>query len=139
MRGLSPKERKDNFKEIVFGYTEEEAKKEANRCLKCGCHDYEECKLIKQANSIEIHPERFKGERHHTKKEENLVVIERNNDKCVLCGLCVRICNEVAGEGILGLMQRGFNSVIKPEFEGIDISKKCGNCLKCAENYPTGA
>ena len=40
MAQLSPEVRKANFREIGLGFTEEQAKAEASRCLECGCADY---------------------------------------------------------------------------------------------------
>jgi formate dehydrogenase major subunit len=112
----SPADRRKDFEEINLGFTREAAMKEAQRCLECGCHDYGDCKLIKYANLYEIHPERLGGDHHPGFVEERLVAIERNQNKCILCGQCVRVCDEVVGEGILGLVGRGFDTVIKPEF-----------------------
>ncbi|MDY5649417.1 MAG: FAD-dependent oxidoreductase, partial [Lachnospiraceae bacterium] len=64
MEEMTPGERKDNFLEIVKGYTEEQARQEASRCLECGCHDYYECKLIQYANQYQVKPERLAGEVH---------------------------------------------------------------------------
>ena len=74
-----------------------------------------------------------------TSSEKKLVSIERNEGKCILCGLCVRVCEEVAGEGLLGLVGRGFTTVIKPEFRDSEKITKCKDCLKCAYACPTGA
>ena len=57
----------------------------------------------------------------------------------MLCNMCVRACKEVAGESILGLVGRGFKTVIKPEFENSDVIAVCKDCRKCAEICPTGA
>ena len=135
----SAEERKHDFKEINLGFTEEQARAEAKRCLECGCHDYEDCSLIRHANSYTIHPERFAGALHTGFMEQKLVSIERNQDKCILCGLCVRACDEVAQKGILGFVGRGFDTVIKPEFNNPDTIANCRNCRKCAEVCPTGA
>lgn len=135
----SPEERKHDFKEINLGFSEETARAEAKRCLECGCHDYEDCSLIRHANRYTIHPERFMGALHTGFMEQRLVSIERNQDKCILCGLCVRVCDEVAHKGILGFVGRGFDTVIKPEFNNADITEICRNCRKCAEVCPTGA
>lgn len=132
-------ERRRDFQPVNDGFTPEEAMKEAARCLECGCHDYRDCALIRHANRYEIHPERFAGEKRSHDSETKLTVIERDQGKCILCNLCVRVCDEVAGEGLLGLVGRGFGTVIKPEFRDSDRITVCATCMKCAEACPTGA
>jgi len=134
-----PSYRRGNFDAVINGFTEQQARAEAKRCLECGCHDFYDCSLIKHANRYEIHPERFEGQKRMTASEKKLVCIERNEGKCILCGLCVRVCEEVAGEGLLGLVGRGFTTVIKPEFRDSEKITKCKDCLKCAYACPTGA
>ena len=135
----APEERKHDFDEINLGFDEETAKAEAKRCLECGCHDYHACKLIRYANQYDVQPSRFAGEKHNCPKEQKLVSIERDQNKCVLCNLCVRVCDEEVGKGILGLVGRGFTTVIKPEFEGTAVTDFCKGCQKCVESCPTGA
>ena len=134
-----PAYRRGNFDAVINGFTDEQARAEAKRCLECGCHDFYDCSLVKHANRYEIHPERFDGQKRMTSSEKKLVCIERNEGKCILCGLCVRVCEEVAGEGLLGLVGRGFTTVIKPEFRDSEKITKCKDCLKCAYACPTGA
>ena len=134
-----PEYRKHNFEAVLNGFTEEQARGEAKRCLECGCHDFKDCRLIHYANFDPIEPSRLAGEKHSCFKETRLVSIERDQGKCILCNLCVRTCKEVAGESILGLVGRGFKTVIKPEFEGTDRVAVCKDCRKCAEICPTGA
>ncbi len=135
----APEYRRNNFDEILNGFTDEQAREEAKRCLECGCHDFKECKLIRYANDEPIAPERLAGEIHESFKETKLVTIERDQGKCILCNLCVRTCKEDAKQSILGLVGRGFKTVIKPEFEGSDKIEICKTCGKCVEVCPTGA
>ncbi len=132
-------ERKGDFLPVTNGFDREQAMREAKRCLECGCHDYGECSLIKHADAARVEPDRFAGEKRRRGSETRLAVIERDEGKCVLCYLCVRVCDEVAGEGLLGMVGRGFKTVIKPEFRGTDRVKVCATCKKCAEACPTGA
>lgn len=134
-----PEERRKDFNEINNGFGEEIARKEAARCLECGCHDYKDCKLIGYANWYDLDTERLAGEKHPCFTEKILVAIERDQGKCVLCNLCVRVCDEVAEKGILGLVGRGFDTIIKPEFNDPQTIACCKDCKKCAEACPTGA
>lgn len=131
--------RRKDFDEVNLGLTEEIACAEAKRCLECGCHDYADCKLIRYANMQEIHPERLAGAKNTHQKERKLVCIERDNGKCILCGLCVRACEEDAKQGILGLVGRGFTTVIRPEFRDRATIAVCKDCRKCVNVCPTGA
>lgn len=139
MPGLSPEERKNNFKPIYYGFSDEVARKEASRCLECGCHDYYDCRLIKYANWFDVDPAKFPGEVHKRDFIEIADVIEHNPNKCVLCGLCYRTCEEVAKKTFIGLYNRGFNTTINPMFPKAEAAAYCATCGKCVEACPTGA
>ena len=139
MPHMSPADRKTNFKEVNFGFSEEMAKKEANRCLECGCHDYFECKLISYANDYDVKPSRFAGEKHNRNQENANDLIARNTDKCILCGLCVRVCEEVMGKSAIGLINRGFNTLVEPELGKHLKETECIACGQCVALCPTGA
>ena len=134
-----PAYRRGNFDAVINGFTDEQARAEAKRCLECGCHDFHDCSLIHHANLYPVNPKRFEGAKRQSGSEKKLVVIERNEGKCILCNLCVRTCEEVAGEGLLGLVGRGFTTVIKPEFRDSAKIAKCVDCKACAYACPTGA
>lgn len=132
-------ERKNDFLEINYGFSEQEARREANRCLECGCHDYFECKLIDYANQYHVQPEKFEGEVHNRLQEDTHPFIHRNPDKCILCGLCVRVCDEVVGATALGLVDRGFHTIVKPAMDTDLRETDCISCGQCVHACPTGA
>lgn len=139
MPQLSAEERSDNFKEIVHGYSKEAAIAEAMRCLECGCREFFKCMLLKTANEYDINPGRLKGEKLNRYDGNKNEFIERNPDKCILCGLCVRSCAEVAGKTALGLIGRGFTTVVAPAFNLPLDQTNCNACGLCVKLCPTGA
>lgn len=140
MPQLSAEERKNNFSEVIpDGYTPEQAEAEASRCLECGCHDYFECKLIDLAHQYDVHPERLAGDINKVEYDDEHPFIVRDPNKCILCGLCVRVCDEVMGIGALGLVHRGFDTVVKPNLEKPLAESGCVSCGQCVSVCPTGA
>ena len=135
----SADERRHDFKEVNLGLDEETARKEAARCLECGCHDYADCRLIRYAQRLQTDVNRLRGAFHPGFVETKLVSIERNQRKCITCNLCVRVCEEKARKGILGLVGRGFTTVVKPEFRDASVTDFCRECRLCLESCPTGA
>ncbi|MBO7207341.1 MAG: 4Fe-4S binding protein, partial [Kiritimatiellae bacterium] len=135
----SPAERKGDFAEVNLGLSPEAAVLEAKRCLECGCHDYSECKLIRYANLLRTDTKKIRGEFHPGFVETALKSIQRNQRKCIDCAQCVRVCEQIAKKGLLGLVGRGFTTVIKPEFRDSSAVKDCVNCHLCVDNCPTGA
>lgn len=131
--------RKDNFDEVSLGLTVDEAKKEAQRCLECGCREYFKCRLLSVAQRYDIQPERFAGEMPQKYTRDENAFIERNTAKCILCGLCVRSCKEVVNISAIGLLGRGFKTSVSPAFALPLDQTKCTNCGLCVSLCPTGA
>ncbi|MBR1534546.1 MAG: 4Fe-4S binding protein, partial [Ruminococcus sp.] len=136
---LAPEVRNKSFEEVSLGFTEEEAKKEASRCLECGCREYYKCKLLNVAQRYDIDPSRFKGEMPQKYTRDENAFIERNTAKCILCGLCVRSCREVMDIHAIGLMGRGFKTDVSPAFSLPLDQTNCNNCGLCVSLCPTGA
>lgn len=136
---LDADNRKNNFDEVSLGLTMEEAQKEAQRCLECGCREYFKCKLLSVAQRYDINPERFAGEMPQKYTRDENAFIERNTAKCILCGLCVRSCKEVMDISAIGLLGRGFKTSISPAFALPLDQTKCTNCGLCVKLCPTGA
>lgn len=136
---LEPQARKDNFRQVTLSMTEAEARAEASRCLECGCQDYFECKLIDYANRYKAQPERIEGAKNDEVLKEEHPFMDRDSEKCILCGLCVRICEEVMGVTALGLVNRGFDTIVKPEFNLPLKDTGCVSCGQCISVCPTGA
>ena len=136
---LEADERRDNFFEIMETYDRDTAIREASRCLECGCHDYFECKLISLSDLHDVDPDRFKESVLKVEFSDDHPFILRDPNKCILCGLCVRICDELIGAAALGFVNRGCNTVVMPAFEDALKDTTCISCGQCVSVCPTGA
>lgn len=137
---LSKEERKHNFLEVELGFTEEQAKAEAQRCLSCGCKDIHECKLREFATTYGAKQDRLAGAITKHPIDESHPFISRDKNKCIMCGRCVRICLEVQGAGALGFISRGYNTTIEPSFgKPFGEDSRCESCGQCVSTCPVGA
>ena len=132
-------QRKLSFSAVSETFSEETALQEAARCLECGCQDYFECKLIKYIGNYNINPTEIVGEVHKREEAQTHPFIVRNPDKCILCGQCIRACEEIVGVTALGLEERGFDSKVIPELNLPLEESCCVSCGQCIDVCPTGA
>lgn len=61
----------------------------------------------------------------------------RGDDDCILCGLCVKVCNDVVGAGVLGFINRGTTREVSTAY--METDPRCIACGACATVCPTGA
>ena len=100
------------------------------------CERAGDCKLQELAYLYGIRENRFKGERRVYAKKDNNPFIERDMEKCILCGKCVRICDEIQGVSAIDFAYRGMKTKICSAFE-TDLN--CEFCGQCVAVCPTGA
>ena len=106
-------------------------------CLTCPKNGY--CELQSLASEYGIDRVPFKGKTRHHYTDFSSPSIIREPDKCILCGRCVRICEEIQGVAAIDFTRRGFNTMVLPPFE-MDLSETtCVNCGQCTLACPTGA
>lgn len=131
--------RKKNFNEVASVLTKEEAQKEASRCLECGCASVYDCQLLPLMREYDSWEMNIKGKTRQYKKDRSHPFIVRDNNKCILCGLCVRVCNEVSQTENLGLFGRGFGTIPMSAFDLPLGESNCVSCGACVNTCPTGA
>ena len=131
--------RKNDFSEVAAVLTKEEAMKEASRCLECGCSAVYDCQLLPLMREYDSWGMAISGKTRQYKKDKSHPFIVRDNNKCILCGLCVRTCNEVSKTENLGLFGRGFGTVPVTAFNLPLGESNCVSCGACVNTCPTGA
>ncbi len=97
------------------------------------------CDLQNLAQELGVRQRRFAGDktRHHLDLSSPSIV--RDPGKCILCGKCVRVCEEVQGVAAIDFIGRGSRAKIGTAFdEGMNVSS-CINCGQCINVCPTGA
>ena len=132
-------ERVRSFDEVELGYTEEQALAETERCLECGCVSAFTCTLRKHSAEYGASTDAFRGEVVSDAPDHRHPFIRLEPEKCILCGRCVRICEEVQGAEALGFFRRGFSAQMKPALAGPLAETSCESCGQCVTTCPTAA
>ncbi len=97
------------------------------------------CKLQHLANNLGVTKVRFKPVHQAAEIDCYSPSLVRNPNKCILCGDCVRMCDEVQGVGCIDFSFRGHEARVGPAF-GKNLSDvECVFCGQCASVCPTGA
>jgi len=100
------------------------------------CEQAGTCPLQDLAYEYGMKDIRFPGEKRADIKDDSNPFIERDNSKCILCGRCVRVCDEIQGVGAIGFIDRGFQTRIGTPF---DRKLDCEFCGQCVASCPVGA
>ncbi|MDK2806475.1 MAG: NADP-reducing hydrogenase subunit HndD [Thermoanaerobacterium sp.] len=97
------------------------------------------CELQDLSRKFGIDEIRFMGENIKYQKDESSPSIVRDPNKCVLCRRCVATCNNVQNVFAIGMVNRGFKTIVAPSFgRGLNESP-CISCGQCIEACPVGA
>ncbi|MFQ5455704.1 MAG: formate dehydrogenase subunit alpha [Nitrospirota bacterium] len=105
-----------------------------NECISCdACGN---CRLQDLAYKFGVKGDIFNGEKRDQKTEDTNQFIIRDFNKCILCGKCVRVCDEIRGVGAIAFTGRGFDSKIAASF---DDELDCEFCGHCVDICPTGS
>lgn len=97
------------------------------------------CELQKWSRELHVTERRIRGVKNNFKVDRSSPSIVRDPDKCILCGRCIRVCEEVMGVSAIEFINRGSKSEVGTTFNmGLNTSG-CVNCGQCIMVCPTGA
>jgi NADH-quinone oxidoreductase subunit G len=112
----------------------------ANHCRDCtACGKNGRCKLQELANRYGIRDVRFENTSPEPNIDNSSKCITRDTNKCILCGDCVRVCNEIQNVGAIDFAHRGSKMTVSCAFDEPIAKSNCVGCGQCAAVCPTGA
>lgn len=112
----------------------------ANHPLDCmTCDKNGACTLQDLAYQYGVGEVSFSGAKNQYKKDSDNALIERDMNKCILCGKCVRGCSEIPGKDIFDFAHRGFFTKVTTACDQPLDKSQCVFCGTCVALCPTGA
>ena len=112
----------------------------ASHCRDCTtCEKNGECRLQELSLRFGVRRIRFEDTRPDYEMDTTSPAVVRDPNKCILCGDCIRTCDEMQGMGILNFAFRGSELQVMPAFDKKLAQTKCISCGQCAAACPTGA
>jgi NADH-quinone oxidoreductase subunit G len=106
-------------------------------CPTCAANN--KCELQTLANNLGVDPDHLPQILHKHKNDDSSLSIVRDIDKCIACGRCVTVCNDVQTVYALTFADRGFDAHVDTAFAGGMANSPCVNCGQCTVYCPTGA
>lgn len=100
------------------------------------CEKSGKCRLQDLALQFGVRHVRFPDTRPAYEKDRSSPAIVRDPNKCILCGDCVRVCDEMQGMAILNFAHRGSDLVVSPAFDRKLADTSCISCGQCAAACP---
>lgn len=112
----------------------------SNHCRDCTtCEKNGKCKLQELAQRFGIKQVRFSNTFGESDLDNSSLCIVRDKSKCILCGDCVRVCDEVQNVGAIDFAFRGSKMCVSTAFDEPIADSNCVGCGQCAAVCPTGA
>jgi NADP-reducing hydrogenase subunit HndD len=97
------------------------------------------CELQTIAAELGLRDVRFVGEKKEIALDANNPSLVRDQNKCILCGRCIRACSERQGVHVYSFVNRGFGTTVAPAFDQGLEEAPCTYCGQCASVCPTAA
>jgi formate dehydrogenase major subunit len=136
-RGIERRMR--SFHDLGGGLSDEDAVREARRCLTCGCRKADCCLVRSLATEYGVDVYRFAGARRRFSQDLSHPEVIYEPGKCICCDACVRIAAAADERPGLAMIGRGFDVAVAVPF-GQPLSSGLRKVARqCAEACPTGA
>ncbi len=150
MPELNALKRALNFNEVELGFGNDEALKEAARCLECACQANTDCQLREYATQYKVKETELDisaARQFNVDRTSPFITFDAN--RCISCGACVKACQSQSGHQAISFTENNFSALPQGEVEqrnapraGFSVSMADSNCVQCGncvQVCPTGA
>ncbi len=103
------------------------------------CPNDAQCELQEVAEKLGIKEINYPIYYRHLRVEKEDPFYDRDYNLCILCGRCIRMCQEIRTANVLAFKQRGRYTVIGPAYDRTHLEAGCEFCGACVSVCPTGA
>lgn len=112
----------------------------ANHPVDCmTCEKSGDCRLQDYAFRYEVKAANFGGAKKEYDFDDSNPYISRDMEKCILCGKCVRTCQDVEDRGVISFAYRGFKTKVSTAMDSSLAASACVSCSRCVSVCPVGA
>ena len=112
----------------------------ANHPVDCmTCEKSGDCRLQDYAFRYDVKAAGFGGDKHAYPLDDSNPYITRDMNKCVLCGKCVRTCEQIEGRAVINFAYRGFKTKVSTALDASLADSDCVSCSRCVSVCPVGA
>ena len=123
-----------NYRRMILELMLASHDRDCTTCIRSG-----ECELQNLARRLSVKTVRFENYRRHLPVDSSSPSIIRDPNKCILCGDCVRMCENVQHVNAIDIANRGTKAIVTPAFGKSMGESDCVNCGQCRVVCPTSA
>jgi formate dehydrogenase major subunit len=127
------------FAEVESALSEEDARNEARRCLRCGCQERFNCSLRLEARAHGIAYQKPLHQRPRFSIPQDHAFIVRDSNKCISCGRCISACAEIEGVDVLAYQLVNGRQIVGTKNGKPLQETDCVSCGQCVNACPCGA
>jgi ferredoxin len=128
-----------NYRKVILELVMASQNHNCLTCSKGSANMIYSCELQKMMREYGVDSTRYQQKFETEEKDDSFAMITIDHNKCILCGRCVRACEELAGQCNIGFINRGSETRVAAGLNVKMDQSACAGCMACVNACPTGA